>query len=93
MQSATHDFPEKLTAWTIIALAASLGGASMAAFTVFLFAGPPGIIELDLSLLAEVATNTGLSLLFFVQHSGMVRQSFRRWLARFVPEQRRAHKK
>lgn len=85
LQSATHDFSEKLTAWTMIALAASLGGASMAAFTVFLFAGPSGMIELDLSLWGDVATNTGLSLLFFFQHSGMVRQSFRRSLARFVP--------
>ena len=57
----------------------------MVAFTVFLFAGPFGVIELDLKLLGDVATNTGLSLLFFVQHSGMVRQSFRRWLARFIP--------
>jgi len=86
LQSAAHDLPEKLTAWTMTALAVSLGGASMVAFTVFLFAGPPGMIELDLSLLGDVAMNAGLSLLFFVQHSGMVRQSFRRWLARFVPE-------
>ncbi len=56
------------------------------AFTVFLFAGPPGMIALDLDLWGDVATNTGLSLLFFVQHSGMVRRSFRRWLTRFVPE-------
>ena len=70
----------------MIALAASLGGVSMAAFMVFLFAGPPGWIELDLSLWGDVATNTGLSLLFFMQHSGMVRQPFRIWLARSVPE-------
>lgn len=70
----------------MIALAVILGGASMAAFTIFLFAGPFGTIELDLNLSGDVATNTGLSFLFFVQHSGMVRQSFRRWLARSVPE-------
>ena len=70
----------------MIILAVGLGGGSMAAFGVFVFAGPPGIIELDMSLLGDVATNAGLSLLFFVQHSGMVRQSFRRWLARFIPE-------
>ena len=85
MQSAAHDFPEKLTAWTLIALAVSLGAVSMAAFTIFLFAGPSGAIELDLSLPGDMAVNAGLSLLFFVQHSGMVRQSFRRWLERFVP--------
>jgi len=82
----TADFPEKLTAWTMITFAVSLGGASMVAFTIFLFAGPFGMIKLDMSLLGDVATNTGLSLLFFVQHSGMVRQSFKRRLVRFVPE-------
>jgi protein-S-isoprenylcysteine O-methyltransferase Ste14 len=85
-QSAAHEYFEKLTAWTVIVLAVSLGGASMAAFTVFLLAGPFGTIELDLKLLGDVATNTGLSFLFFVQHSGMVRQSFSRWLARSAPE-------
>jgi len=78
--------PRKLTAWTTIALTASLGGASMVAFTLFLFAGPPGMIELDLGLWGDLATNTGLSLLFFIQHSGMVRRAFRQRLALFVPE-------
>ncbi len=86
MQSAAHDISEKLTAWAMMVLAVGFGVASMAAFTVFLFAGPLETIELDLGLLGDVATNAGLSLLFFVQHSGMVRQSFRRWLAGFVPE-------
>jgi protein-S-isoprenylcysteine O-methyltransferase Ste14 len=30
--------------------------------------------------------DAGLSLLFFIQHSGMVRKPFRRWLERFIPE-------
>ena len=58
----------------------------MVAFVVFLYAGPLWAINLDLSPVAVLATNAGLSLLFFAQHSGMVRQSFRRWLARSVPE-------
>jgi len=77
---------ENMTAWVVLALAASLGGLSMLAFAVFLFAGPPGVIEFNLGRWGSAAMNTGLSLLFFVQHSGMVRQSFRRWLARFVAE-------
>ena len=79
-------YSEKLTAWTLFALALSLGGASLVAFAVFLFRGPFGIIELDLSLPAAMATNAGLSLLFFVQHSSMVRQPFKRWLERFVSQ-------
>lgn len=70
----------------MIALAVSFGGASMAAFVFFLFAGPPGMVEFDLGLSGAMATNAGLSLLFFVQHSGMVRQSFKRWLERFVSQ-------
>jgi protein-S-isoprenylcysteine O-methyltransferase Ste14 len=31
--------------------------------------------------------DAGLSLLFFIQHSGMIRKPFRRWLARFIPEE------
>jgi protein-S-isoprenylcysteine O-methyltransferase Ste14 len=31
--------------------------------------------------------DTGLSLAFFAVHSGLVRRSFRRWSARFVPEE------
>ena len=58
----------------------------MAAFAVFLFAGPFGVVELDLNLPGVIATNAGLSLVFFIQHSGMVRQSFKRWLARFATQ-------
>jgi protein-S-isoprenylcysteine O-methyltransferase Ste14 len=79
-------YAEKLMAWTMVALAVSLGGASLTAFAVFLFAGPFGIVELNLSLPGDMATNAGLSLLFFVQHTGMVRQSFKRWLERFVSQ-------
>ncbi|MDH3750408.1 MAG: isoprenylcysteine carboxylmethyltransferase family protein, partial [Gammaproteobacteria bacterium] len=77
---------EKAIAWVMVALAASLGGLSMVAFTVFLFAGPLELIELGLGQWGGMATNAGLSLLFFFQHSGMVRQPFKRWLADFVPE-------
>lgn len=77
---------ERATAWSILALAAAFGGGSILAFGVFLFAGPPGLIELDTGLLGMLTANSCLSLLFFVQHSGMVRQSFKAWLARFVPD-------
>jgi len=43
---------------------------------LFAFGWPP---------LAAAAFNSLLCLLFFVQHSGMVRRSFRRWSERWVP--------
>lgn len=66
----------------IITLAVLVGGGSIIllvlggsrAFTDF------GWYERDLLL-----WDAGLSLIFFVQHSGMVRKSFRAWLARRVP--------
>jgi protein-S-isoprenylcysteine O-methyltransferase Ste14 len=79
-------FFERVAAWLMLTLSAGLGGVSLVAFAVFLFAGAPGVIVLDVGLWGGGVTNTCLSLLFFVQHSGMVRQSFKRWLARFVPE-------
>jgi len=77
---------ERMTAWLTVTLSAGLCGVSMVAFAAFLFAGAPSVIELDLGLWGGLVTNAGLSLLFFVQHSGMVRQSSKRRLARFVPE-------
>lgn len=70
----------------MLVLSAGLGGVSMLAFTLFLFAGAPSVIQLELGLRDVLASDACLSLLFFVIHSGMVRQSSRRWLARFVPE-------
>ena len=67
----------------LIALALLLGGGSILllaaggshAFTDF------GWSERDLLL-----WDAFISLLFFVQHSGMVRKPFRAWLARSVPQ-------
>ncbi|QDU22862.1 methanethiol S-methyltransferase [Urbifossiella limnaea] len=38
------------------------------------------------SLLAAVAIDVGLLAVFAVQHSGMARPAFKRWLTRYVPE-------
>src|SRR5262245_17998784 len=38
------------------------------------------------SLAAALAIDVGLLVLFALQHSGMARPGFKRWLTRFVPE-------
>ena len=54
-------------------------------FVVFLYAGPLRLVELQLGSRGDLAVDAGLSLLFFVQHSWMVRRSFRERLARLIP--------
>jgi protein-S-isoprenylcysteine O-methyltransferase Ste14 len=77
---------EKLFAWVVLGFAAGLGGASLVAFGIFLYAGPFGLVAFDLGLRGTLALDAGLSMLFFVQHSWMVRRSFKHWLARMLPK-------
>jgi hypothetical protein len=67
-------------------LSAGTGATALVAFTVFLFAGPWQILYLYRDTVAVLAFDLSLSVVFFVQHSGMIRQSFRTWSGRFVPE-------
>jgi len=75
----------KLIALITLLTAAVVGYASYAAFLVFLYAGSLDWIRLDLSEFEKGILNAILCLLFFLQHSGMIRRSFRRWLANFIP--------
>ncbi len=77
----------KFAAYLVIGLAGLLGGGSLVAFAAFLYAGSFGLTSLRLGQNGALLLDAGLSLLFFIQHSGMVRRPFRRWLARFVPEE------
>lgn len=52
----------------------------MLLFGVFLVAGPFTLIRIDFSQAQLLTWNGVLSVLFFIQHSGMVRAPFRAWL-------------
>lgn len=61
------------------------GGLSLLGFGAFLVKGSFELVPLDLTTGPALALDTVLSLLFFVQHSGMVRAAFRRRLATVLP--------
>ena len=88
---SSKDAPEStpiggMAAWTVVLLAIGLGGSSIIAFGVFLYAGPFGLVEFDVSMWGALGIDAGVSMLFFIQHSWMVRQSFKVRLARRVPK-------
>ncbi len=69
-----------------IAYAALLFGAvSLLLFGTFLFVGSFSFFDLGLSEPARLGVNAGLSLMFFIQHSVMLRKSFRDAWQRFFP--------
>jgi protein-S-isoprenylcysteine O-methyltransferase Ste14 len=76
----------KYPAFVIISLAYVFGGGSLLMFGTFCYAGPLHLIKLGLTQSKKLLLDSFLSLAFFLQHSGMVRKSFRNYLARFVPE-------
>ncbi len=77
---------QKYWGYVIIWLSYILSGSSLIAFAVFLYAGRLDLSNLGLNEHQALLFNAGLSLAFFIQHSGMVRRSFRQFLFRFSPE-------
>jgi len=75
---------KKPGAMTLVAAAYVLGGGGMLAWLVFLVLGPLFTVPMSLSTPGRLLVDTFLCLLFFVQHSFMVRRRFRVWLTRTV---------
>ena len=74
-------FVNRFAAYCVIVLSTVLGGGSLLLFAVFLIAGPFTIIRFDASEGQALIWNGSLSMLFFIQHSGMIRATFRKWLS------------
>ncbi len=62
-----------------------LGGGSLFLFGAFLAIGPFTVVHFNASEHQVLLWNGFLSLLFFIQHSGMIRTTFRDWLAHVMP--------
>lgn len=77
---------QKHLAYITIGLSYILGGGSMIAFAILLYAGHLDLLNLHLDETHALLLNAGLSLAFFIQHSGMVRKSFCQFLSSFLPE-------
>lgn len=69
----------------VLLVAAVIGTASFMAFLIFLYVGSLYWVNLDIDEVNRLVVDTLLSLAFFVQHSCMVRKSFRRRLDSFIP--------
>lgn len=75
---------QKPGAFLLAAAAYVLGGGGMLAWLIFLFMGPLVPFSIGLGMAGRLLLDTLLCLLFFIQHSIMVRRGFRLWLTRTV---------
>lgn len=75
----------KFIALVMLLLAVIIGVGSLSAFMVFLYAGSFNWVKLDLNEAQILLLNAFLSFIFFIQHSGMVRRSFRTRLSQLAP--------
>ena len=69
----------------ILLLATFVGGGSLLLFVIFLFNGPLHLVTMGWPHRVVLAWDGLLSLMFFAQHSGMLRRGFRIRLARIIP--------
>ncbi len=70
----------------VAALAWILGAGSLVLFGAFLWTDTPGWIDLRLTGRAPLVWDASLCLLFFMQHSVLIRRSVRRALKKAIPE-------
>jgi hypothetical protein len=77
---------ENSVAYLLLTAATALGGFSLLLFGAFVFGWSFTVIDLEFNKLGLLAWDSMLCLIFFVQHSVMVRRSFRQRLSTLVPE-------
>jgi len=79
-------FRRKLISCLIPVLGVFLGGSSLLLFAFFLFIGRLQFVRMGLPEGAALAWNGFISIVFFIQHSGMLRRSFRARLSAIIPQ-------
>ena len=71
--------------YCMMAVPILIGGGSLFLFGIFLIIGPVSIARFSAPEHQILLWDALLSILFFIQHSGMIRSSFRARLARVIP--------
>ncbi|MFC1523946.1 hypothetical protein ACFL6N_04065 [Thermodesulfobacteriota bacterium] len=79
--TSNNRFPYKL----VSILSVLIGSISLITFFAFVLGGPINIIDLELDSTGVLLTNTFLSIMFFVQHSLMVRDSVQSKIIKIIP--------
>lgn len=74
-------------AYFMLSTSAFIGYGSLIAFAVFLYTGSLNLVGLGLDKNSVLLFDAGLSVLFFIQHSVMIRRPFRQRMVRFIPEE------
>ncbi len=87
LRRASNTFMNKYSAYIIAGLSVFIGGGSLTAFALFLYAGSLNFVSLGLGKGARLFFDACLSFLFFAQHSVMIRKTSHRYLERFIPEE------
>jgi len=76
--------PSRFTYYMILYLTCIIGTISMLMLLVFLFFGTINFIDLGFSEVFSMVFNICMCMVFFIQHSIMVRRPFRKWLGKFL---------
>ena len=77
----------RFASYVMLILTYLIGAVSLLAWLVFLFHGSLNLVNLGLGEIAGLELNASLSLAFFIQHSVMIRRTFRQWLIKFIREE------
>ncbi len=76
---------DQVQAYVMAVLAGGVGLTSLAVFGLFLWTGGLGWVDLKMGWRSALLWDSALCLVFFLQHSGMIRRPFRRWMGKAVP--------
>jgi protein-S-isoprenylcysteine O-methyltransferase Ste14 len=78
--------PVRFVQYFVIVLSFLAGGSSLILFMIFLYEGSFGWVDFGLDKQGLLIFDACLCCLFFIQHSAMIRKSFRSRLSKIIPE-------